>query len=326
MTSIAHPAGLPSRPATGPIAPARIHRILCATDLSPASRAAWSEAQLLGRLLGAEVVLLHVVAPPTLPAEGYLPPAVYQQVVDGGRQSAVEELARLVESVTGPKPNVQPRIEDGPAAPTILEIAAREAVDLLVVGTHGRTGLPRIVLGSVADRLVRQATCPVLIARSAPDASPRGRIARICFAADFSPSAEAAWRWVVTLATAAGAEVDLVHVLFEPVAAPHMPPEAVEQMAQLLRDQGLAAAEGFLERSSLPRERVHVVLPTGAPGTQIVRRAQERQADLIVLGTHGWSGLVRWMLGSVAHHVIQTAPCPVLTVGPAARAEAPAPA
>jgi nucleotide-binding universal stress UspA family protein len=92
-------------------------------------------------------------------------------------------------------------------------------------------------------------------------------------------------------------------------------------MAQLRHDQGRAAAERFLERSPLPRDRVHVVLPSGAPGDQIVHRAQERRADLIVLGTHGWSGLVRWMLGSVAHHVIQAAPCPVLTVGPTGRAE-----
>src|SRR4029450_7799911 len=68
-------------------------------------------------------------------------------------------------------------------------------------------------------------------------------------------------------------------------------------------------------RSTLPRERIHVRLSPGVPGEQIVHQAQA--ADLIVMGTHGWSGIVRWMLGSVAHYVPQTAPCPVLTIAPA---------
>ena len=88
-------------------------------------------------------------------------------------------------------------------------------------------------------------------------------------------------------------------------------------MAQSLQEQGRLEVERFLERSSLPRERIHVHLSPGVPGEQIVHQAQERSADLIVMGTHGWSGVVRWMLGSVAHHVIQTAPCSVLTVAPA---------
>jgi nucleotide-binding universal stress UspA family protein len=108
-------------------------------------------------------------------------------------------------------------------------------------------------------------------------------------------------------------------VTLAPVADRHLPEEANARMAQFLRDQGRAEADRFLERSTRARARVHVRLSPGAPGEQIVHRAQELVADLIVMGTHGWSGVVRWMLGSVAHHVIQTAPCPVLTVGPGAR-------
>jgi nucleotide-binding universal stress UspA family protein len=87
-------------------------------------------------------------------------------------------------------------------------------------------------------------------------------------------------------------------------------------MAQLLREQGQIEVERFLERSTLPCQRIHVRLSPGVPAEQIVHQAQAQAADLIVMGTHGWSGIVRWMLGSVAHHVIQTAPCPVLTIAP----------
>jgi nucleotide-binding universal stress UspA family protein len=299
-----------------------IHRVLYATDLSPASEPAWHEARRLGRLLGAEVVLLHVVAPPPiLPVEAYIPPQVYEDLLASARRDAEQRFDALLGSIAGSGLKVRIRLEDGRPAQRILEVATQEAADLLVVGTHGRQGLERFVLGSVADRMVRQATCPVLTVRSAPGGGAGGEIRRICYATDFSPTARAAWPWVVALAGATGAQVDLVHVTFQPVADRHMSAETIGRMADLLREQGRVEAERFLEKSTLARERVQVHLPQGAPGEQIIHRAREQAADLVVMGTHGWSGVARWMLGSVAHHVIQAAPCPVLTVGPASAAE-----
>ena len=295
-----------------------IHRIVYATDLSSVSEPAWDEARRLGRLFGAEILLLHVVPPPLVfPAEGYFPPQLYEDLLRNARRTAQDGFDRLLASVAGSGLKVRIRLEEGPPAQRILEAVAEEAADLVVVGTHGRTGLQRAIVGSVADRLVRQATCPVLTVRPTPGSALRPEIRRICYATDFSPTARAAWPWVVAIASAAGAEVDLVHVTFEPVADPHMSAETIGRMAQLLDDQARFEVERFLERSTLPRERVHVRLPRGVPGDQIVHRALEHAADLIVMGTHGWSGVVRWMLGSVAHHVIQTAPCPVLTIAPA---------
>jgi nucleotide-binding universal stress UspA family protein len=297
-----------------------IHRIVYATDLSPVSAPAWDQARLLGKLFGAEVVLVHVVPPlpiPILAAEVPIPPQVSEDLLRSARREAEDELDRLLATVVGSGLKVRIRLEEGQPAARILEVAAEEAVDLLVVGTHGRTGLEAAFLGSVADRLVRQATCPVLTVRSTPDGNIRHEIRRICYATDFSPAARAAWSWVVAIAMAAGAEVDLVHVTFEPVADRHMSGETIGRIAQLLHDQGRVEVEHFLEGTPLPRRLVHVHLPHGVPGEQIVHRARQESADLVVMGTHGWSGAIRWMLGSVAHDVIQTAPCPVLTVGPA---------
>ena len=300
-----------------------IHRILYATDLSHVSAPAWDEARLLGKLFGAEIVLLHVVPPlPVLPAEASIPPHVYEELLRSMRREAEEGFDRLLGSVSASGLKIRIRLEEGAPAQRILEVVTEEAADLLIVGTHGRTGLQAAILGSVADRLVRQATCPVLTVRPTPGSGARREIHRICYATDFSPTARAAWPWVVALAKATDAEVDLVHVTFEPVADRHLPAEVIGRMAQLLHDEGHAAAERFLEPSTLPRERVHVRLPRGVPGEQIVRRAQDQAADLVVMGTHGWSGIARWMLGSVANHVIQAAQCPVLTVGPAAVQEA----
>ncbi len=295
-----------------------INRILYATDLSATSEAAWSEARRLGRLFDAEIVILHVVTPPVVfPVEGYFPPDLYQEYLRSAQHDAERGLDRLLGSVAGSGLKVRLRLEEGPPAPRILDIASQEAADILVVGTHSRTGLRRAMLGSIADRMVRQARCPVLTARPQPDAAPPVQIRRICYATDFSPTARAAWSWVVAIAGAANAEVDLVHVTFEPVADRHMPAEMTGRMARFLREQGHMEVERFLQRSTLPRERIHVHLSPGVPGEQIVHRALERAADLIIMGTHGWSGVVRWVLGSVAHYVIQTAPCPVLTIAPA---------
>jgi nucleotide-binding universal stress UspA family protein len=95
-------------------------------------------------------------------------------------------------------------------------------------------------------------------------------------------------------------------------------------MAAALEAQGRQAVERFLEEweriepGSRLRDRIHVLIGHGVVEDQIAHWAQARGADLIVMSTHGWSGLLRWMLGSVAHHMLQAAPCPVLTVGPEA--------
>ena len=120
----------------------------------------------------------------------------------------------MLGAVPGSGLTVRIRLEEGSPAERILEVATQEPADLLVVGTHGRAGLQRAMLGSIADRLVRQATCPVLTVRPMPERQLAGEIRRICYATDFSPTARAAWPWVVAIASAAGAEVDLVHVTF----------------------------------------------------------------------------------------------------------------
>jgi nucleotide-binding universal stress UspA family protein len=305
----------------------RIQRILYATDLSPISESAWHEARQLGRLFDAEILLVHVMPALVLPSLGTFPPELYDELVRRERRESDARFDRLLGSVVGSGLKVRIRLEEGgPPARRILEVAAAEAADVIVVGTHGRKGLERAFLGSVADRLLRQAPCPVLTVQPSLGQKPGERIRRICYATDFSPAARAAWPWVVGIATAADAEIDLVHATYAPVPDHHLPPEALGRMAQMLHEQGRAEAERFLEQSDFPRGRISVRLPQGDPGEQVVHQAKTYSADLIVMGTHGWSGVVRWMLGSVAQFVIQTAPCPVLTIAPASLAERERPA
>jgi nucleotide-binding universal stress UspA family protein len=293
-----------------------IKRILYATDLSQISESAWHEAQQFGKLFDAEILLVHVVPLVMLPLEGYFPPHMYDELVQSARREAEAGFDRVLESVPGSGLKVRIRLEDGAPAERILAVAKEEQTDVVIVGTHCRPPLQRAILGSVADRLVRQAPCPVVTVQPSFEDKSSTRIRRICYATDFSPTARAAWPWVLSIARAADAEIDLVHVALSPVPDRHLPAEALGRMAHTLHEQGRLETERFLEKSPFPGGRINVRLSHGDPGEQIVHLAQAQSADLIVMGTHGWSGLVRWMLGSVAHHVIQTAPCPVLTVAP----------
>lgn len=301
-----------------------VQRILCGTDLSPASEPAWAEAQMLARLLGVEILLLHVVAPLVIPAgvvaDVSMSPGFYQRLMDEAEGDARGRLARLCDHRAATSVKVATRVEHGTAADRILRLAAEGGGNIIVLGTHGRTGLGRVLLGSVADRVVRLAPCPVVTVRARPGlpiAVP-DRVTRICYATDFSASARAVWPWVVRLAEAAQADVDLVHVTPEVAAGRELPPALIEPMAEGFRAHGEAQAERLIDAGPLPPDRIHPRILGGTPAEAILRSAETRAADLIVMGTRGWSGLRRWMLGSVALHVIQAAPCAVLTLGPSA--------
>jgi nucleotide-binding universal stress UspA family protein len=295
-----------------------VRRLLCATDLSAASRPAWEHAQHLGRLFGAEVLLLHVLPVAPVPTTPDLPWGLIDELRQIGERQAREGLDALLDGSRDSGVKARARLELGTPTARILEVAREEAADVVVMGTHGRTGLGRVLLGSVADRVVRLAPCPVVTVPAEMGAPPDpARIARICYATDFSPTARTAWPWALALAEAGGAHIDLVHVTALPVPDADVSLDALGGMARLLHEEGQAKAERFLRDCPLPRERVDVVIGRGMVSDQILHSAKARGADLIVMGTHGWSGLLRWMLGSVAHHVIQAGPRPpVLTVAP----------
>jgi nucleotide-binding universal stress UspA family protein len=299
----------------------RVQRILCAHDLSPASEPAWIEAQRLARLFGVELVLLQVVSPPPI-AVGMagdmpVPPEVYQQLADDAERTARDRLAQLCDEAGAVWAKLTTRVEHGVVADRILRAAGRGEGSLLVLGTHGRTGLGRVLLGSVADRVVRLASCPVVTVRARlgePVGSPP--LTRICYATDFSAPARAAWPWVVALAEAAGADVDVVHVAPDVGMGRHVPAARVGEMVLGFRAYAESEAQRLIQAGPLPAARIQPLIVTGTPAEAILRSVEARAASLIVMGTRGWSGLRRWVLGSVALHVIQAAPCAVLTVGP----------
>jgi len=235
------------------------------------------------------------------------PPAEEEALLDDA-QAALNELA---ESLAGTGLAVETRLEHGDPATLILEAAERERVDLVAMSTHGRTGVSRLVRGSVAERVLRRCSSPVLLCTPAALEADRvaGGFARILVPLDGSELSAAVLPHVERLSRAYGSSVTLLRV--EPFVPSTVPSPLV------LRDSWDPAA---LEATLAPyRERlaeagvdVTVRATLGIEAVEILAAAE--QADLVAMTTHGRSGLSRWWFGSVAEQVLRHCARPLLVV------------
>ena len=140
--------------------------ILVATEFSPISDAAFGEALRLAQSTGAALRVIHVYDGPTVPVSPFGPPELYQAAESAGRASILERLEHLVSRARRVGVEAAAILRDGFVSDEILDAARDEKADLIVMGTHGHHGFPRIVLGSVAARVVARAPCPVLTIRT----------------------------------------------------------------------------------------------------------------------------------------------------------------
>jgi nucleotide-binding universal stress UspA family protein len=201
--------------------------------------------------------------------------------------------------------------------------------DLVVMATHGRSGFGRWLHGSVADAVLCHSPSPVVLVPSQlTEPAPSIRRARLLVPLDGSPLSEAVLPWVAKVATEIGAEVVLARVV--PVEASFYPEfiQVVPQADVQRRNEARAYLSAVAERLATAGAPTTVPVRTRAevdadPGTTIARLADEESADMIVMGTHGRSGVVRFVLGSVANGTLRHARVPLLLIRPAMLAVAP---
>lgn len=198
----------------------------------------------------------------------------------------------------------------------ILDYAKQIDADLIVMATHGRRGVDHALIGSIAEAVVRRAPCPVLSVRPTAEhteTSPR----RILVPVDLSEHARSALAHARELAEESGAEIHLLHVVqaFPDYGTAEMPP-----VPETLSEEERREIEGTLREiadevlgDDLP-VTLHVHEIFGNPALVVLDLAKQFDVDLIVLGSHGRSGIRRFWLGSVTEKVVQLAPCPVFTV------------
>jgi len=207
-------------------------------------------------------------------------------------------------------------VEADEVAPAICAYAEEHGCELIVVGTHGRRGLRRFVLGSVAADLLRTAPFPVFTV-PAHDETEAGRnpFSHILVPFDFSDHAEYALEYAVHLAKRLNAEIELLHVVednFYPAfygTFLHSIYESQPKIEELAREKMVRAATD----AGLSPDRAKLTVIPGHAGSDIARHAQENSVDLIIMATHGLSGMAHLFMGSVAERTVQLARCPVVT-------------
>ena len=284
-----------------------LKNILFATDFSPAAEAALPYALGLAKQYGAKVHGLHVRFPATYPIVG---PEAMPQIIEAAEEQAKFEAQQMHELLAAVPHEVT--ITEGDLWPTLNEIVAKQEVDLIVMGTHGRKGVSRALLGSAAEEVFRKASCPVLTVGPHVSHNTERRMAmkQILFATDFSAESLAALPFAVSMAQEHQSNLTFLNVtgkteVGELVHAGQYKESTLRRLQALVP----AGADLWCEPNCRAEQ--------GSEAEKIIEVATAIGADLIVLGVRspqGGVGATTHLLQSIAHHVVANAQCPVLTV------------
>jgi nucleotide-binding universal stress UspA family protein len=297
-----------------------IKRILCPIDFSEFSRQAFARAAALAKAHGASITALHVVRIPprfapfplevTVPAPLGLTP---EQL-----ESLRRELLVFVQPGTSTAVPIETVVVEAPMVHSeIVAQAARLGADVIVMGTHGRGGFERLLLGSVTEKVLRLARQPVMTVGSADSGGATGAFGRILCGIDFSECSLAAFKYALTLAEGAEAQLTAVNVIewtpigYDPLIGP---PTDMVGYRMAAEADGRERLHQAVVHANTTKVGVDEVVTSGKPHRELLRIARDRGCDLIVLGIHGRNPIDRMFFGSTAEPVVRHAPCPVLTV------------
>lgn len=301
-----------------PAARPKIQEILATTDFSDQSLPAVRYALALSGKIGASISLLHVVElASSLSGMESVVLARTDAEVAALVHTKLEALAQREVKSDGKVTSV---VRTGKPFHEIALAASERAADLIVIATHGYTGAKHVLLGSTAERVVRHAPCPVLTipTRTMPSRTgktPPIKLKKIVVPIDFSDISEAALPWAAFLAAQFGAELILLHVVEKFPIDYLLGRELTNHTVEPFMKQAEADLAGMAESlSKSARVNVSVVARNGRPYEEICHAAKTLEAGMIVLTTHGHTGLKHVWLGSTAERVVRHAHCPVLVV------------
>jgi nucleotide-binding universal stress UspA family protein len=286
--------------------------ILFAADFSENSNAAFRVACRLATENTTRLIVLHVIEPdwvakkPDYLGEGAVPPSETESLGEFLRQ-------RMAEVYVPNHPlNVEFWTSEGAAAKEIVRIAEKIEADLIAMGTHGRTGVRRLLAGSVASTVLVEAHCSVLALCTGQGQYTGGELRGILHPTDFSKASLVARRVARSLARDHGARLIILHVA--PVNV-YLEGRLAAEFDTVDYRHSLDAIRKRLDGPDLMYS-VETLLTRGFGAEEILRVAQQIDCDLIVMGTHGRTGLSRLLMGNTAESVLPRADCPVLVVKP----------
>jgi nucleotide-binding universal stress UspA family protein len=287
--------------------------ILFAADFTEKSRAAFRFACSLADERETQLSVLHVIErmPVVEQSVAFGDKGKLIPLVEGGlgHHAALEQ--RLHEMYVPERSlDVSFHVRDGFPVDEVLRMADEISSDLVVLGTHGRTGLSRLLTGSVAEGILQKSRCPVAVLRSSADSPEIGPIATVLCATDFSTASEAAVQVARSIAREHGAKLIVAFVIPIDVVVDGSLISA--PAPQSYRD-ALESVRTRLEGPDL-KHPVEVRLGEGDIASELRRLSDAAGVDLVVIGTHGRSGLRRFLMGSVAESVLRSSRSPVLAV------------
>ncbi len=279
-----------------------INKILLATDFSPESQSALQCAVSLARRYDSTIFLTHV-----LPTEGSIGAVeAWPALADAMRHNAEQNMAKLENTEDVRLLPHEVILRSGDPWDVISQVLADKNVDLIVMGTQGHGGIKKLFLGSTAEKVIRHATCPVLTVGPHVGLESLNRLGHVFFASDFSSGSTRALTYALTLAEDDRAELTLLHVI---ASSPVSESELLEWKQQD-RQKLSQMVPPDVDLAYKPEIEVEI----GVPETEIVRLADARNADLIVMGCHSGGAVATHLPWTTLHHVLQYAHCPVLTV------------
>jgi len=282
-----------------------IRNVLIATDFSRYSEAALGFGLELARDHGGMAYIVCVV-----PNDVYMLAGPEAHIT--ARDACLRDLEQLRAELKRCHPEVpetvcQFYLLDGAVASSIIEFAQKKHIDLIVMGTHGRGGLRKALLGSVAERVFRHSPVPVLTLGPAVHVTRReGRLTTILVPVDFTPASQRAVQYACGLARVQNAALTLLHVL-DPSQVRHVPDHAAVEHGLELRVRELLGRDGGGPDCSIR-------IATGQVTRTILEVATELSAELIVMGVRPSGGVLDHLVIPHAYQVVREAPCPVLTL------------
>ena len=293
-----------------------VTHVLFATDFSPCSAPAFRYAVEWAKVFNAQLTIFHGLSlQPGLDIDA----GIAQRYLDEQRNVAQDHLAQLLAEAQQQVPQTSIEIRTGLASTQICDVAREHKTDLIIIGTHGWTGFNLVLFGSVAERVIQRAPCPVL---SIPDRSPEETAGmhsltiqprQMVLPIDFSDCSIDAYEYGVQMAKWFDASLTLVHAIeplsyrldfslthpLEEKANRKKVEQRLQALTAVLTEEGLSARYELMEKHS-----VEAILEAGSA----------QQADLLVMGTHSRKGLSRLILGSTTSKVLRHSPYPILTV------------
>jgi nucleotide-binding universal stress UspA family protein len=300
----------------------QVRSILCTTDFSDFSNHAVPYGIALAREFNAKLYLCHVIDLSSAAIYGEAVLALEEQQ-SRMTKFALEEIRKLIgaQSVTW-----EPVVTLGNPAVEVARLAEEKGIDLAVAASHGRSGLKRVILGSVTERLIRTLPCPLLVVRSpehgfvAP-ADQEIKLKQILVGYDFSPDSDLALHYGLSLAQEFQAILHLIHVVEPPMYEDLVKPVSfsTDKFQQDLRRQLRERLVKMVPEEARAWCTPVPTLLAGSPHEELTKYAVVNDIDLIILGVRGHGLVETVLLGSTTDRVIRRAPCPVLSVQPRAK-------